>query len=203
MQSRIKTKPTSYNELIELERDDIHTVWEDEKLCLKYVNWMERAIKSTKDPRNFLQYMEFYVEECLNELNEIETPCYKEENFGKSGEQPPMSQQAHNMIYEVIPRLTEYLAYLRPSPTSVFPLNHFFRCILTVCRRCIELDIECFRLLEIIFGFIRKDAARMRFYDACGTPKSMSGYRGGYKPNNYHWTPKEYGDREMSLFSCL
>merc|ERR1712083_902772 len=111
-----------------------------------------------------------------------------------------MSQQSHNMIYEVIPRLTEHLAYLRPNPTSVFPLNHYFRRILSLCLRCIELDIECFRLLEIIFGFIRKDASKIRFYDACGVPKSMSGYRGGYRPNNYKWAPKDYGNGEMALF---
>eukprot|EP01083_Nonionella_stella_P264335 896879_1 len=101
LNSRIKTKPQNYNELIELTREDVHIVWEDEKLCLKYVNWMERAIKSSKDPVNFLQYMEYYVEECLFELNGIDTPCYKEENFGKAGEQPPMSPQTNNMIYEV------------------------------------------------------------------------------------------------------
>merc|ERR1712048_1272756 len=70
----------------------------------------------------------------------------------------------------------------------------------SLCRRCIELDIECFRLLEIIFGFIRKDVSKIRFYDACGVPKSMSGYRGGYRPNNYHWIAKDYGNGEMSLF---
>ncbi len=41
---------------------------------------MERAIKSNKDPVHFLQCMEYYVEECLIELNAIDTPCYKHEN---------------------------------------------------------------------------------------------------------------------------
>eukprot|EP01084_Bolivina_argentea_P081368 147348_1 len=194
MNPRIKTKPTNYSELIELTREDVHEVWLDEKLCGKYVNWMERAIKSTKDPVHFLQYMEYYVEECIFELNNIETPCYQEENFGKAGEQPPVSAQTNNMMYEVIPRLTEYLAHLKPHKSSVFPVNHYFRLILVLCRRCIELDIECFRLLEIIFGFIRKDGGR--FYDVCGIPRPA----GGYRRTEYEWAPKEYGNGEMASF---
>ena len=158
---------------------------------------MERAIKSTKDPRNFLKYMEYYVEECLDELNNIDTPCYKEENYGKSGEQPPLSPQSNNMIHELIPRLTESLAYTKPIKSSIFALNHFFRLILTLCKRCIELDIECFRLLEIIFGFIRKDNAKFRFYDCCGLPKSTGG---GYMRRDYAWLVNEYGNGEMSLY---
>merc|ERR1712176_448399 len=161
-----------------------------------YVNWMERAIKATKEPRPFLKYMEYYVEECMEELNEIDTPCYNEINYGKSGEQPAMSSQSNNMIYEVIPRLTECLAYTKPNKGSVFAVNHFFRLILILCRRCIELDIECFRLLEIIFGFIRKDNSKFRFYDSCGSPKSS----GGYRRNDYKWMVKEYGNGQMSLF---
>ncbi len=83
-----------------------------------------------------------------------------------------MSPQTNNMIYEVIPRLTESLAHTNPSNTYVFPLNHFFCLILQLCKRCIETDIECFRLLEIIFGFIRKDPTKYRFYDTHGLSKS-------------------------------
>ena len=160
---------------------------------------MERAIKSSKDPRPFLKYMEYYVEECLQELNDIDTPCYKEENYGKSGEQPPMTPQCSNMIYEVIPRLTEALAYTQPNKSSVFAVNHFFRLILILCKRCIELDIECFRLLEIIFGFIKKMPTKFRFYDCCGQPKST----GGYRRHDYIWLPKEYGNGEMSLLRII
>ena len=196
---RIRTKPQNYNQLIELTRSDVTQVWNDEKLCEKYLNWMDRAIKANKDPRNFLKYMEYYVEECLKELNEIDTPCYKEENYGKAGEQPPLSPQSNNMIYEIIPRLTESLAYTRPAKSSEFALNHFFRLILILSKRCIELDIECFRWLEIIFGFIRKDQNKLRFYDCCGQPKST----GGYRRNDYTWLPKEYGNGEMSLLCYI
>ena len=66
-----------------------------------------------------------------------------------------------------------------------------------VCKRCIELDVECFRLLEIIFGFIRKDPTKCRFYDSHGLPNGVSGR------NNSQWRPKEYGNGEMSLLSPM
>eukprot|EP01083_Nonionella_stella_P301761 1037089_1 len=204
MNPRIKTKPI----YIKLTREDVHRVWLDMKLCSKYLNWTEQAIrKSTKDPplvARFLQYMEYFVEECMFELNNIDTPCYKEENFGKSGASTTvhvaMSWQANNMIYEVIPRLSEYFSYcdLKPHKSLIFPVNHFFRLVLAFCRRCIELDIECFRLLETIFGFVvvPQDASKSRFYDVCGLPKSTGMHHGVH---TYEWTPQEYGDGEMSV----
>ena len=200
--SRIKRKPQNYKELISLERADIATLWKDEALCLKYMNWMERAISSSNSPRPFLQYMGFYVEECLFELDAMDTPSMNPDNYGAAGQQPPMSAAASNLIYEVIPRLTESLAVNKPSRASAFAMHHFFRCILRLCRRCIELDIECFRLLEIIFGFVRKDVHKMGYYDVCGLPRPSRSIRGGasYRRGDNEWTPTQYGNGEIALY---
>ena len=88
-------------------------------------------------------------------------------------------------------QMTENLHYTRPDKRSEFATNYFFRLMLQICKRCIELDISCFRTIEIIFGFTQKDQHRPRFYDSCGVPRY-----GGRMPM---WIPRQYGNGEMDM----
>ena len=88
-------------------------------------------------------------------------------------------------------QMTENLHFTRPDKDSEFATNAFFRTMLDICKRCIELDISCFRTIEIIFGFTNKDQHRQRFYDYCGMPR--------YQGHSAIWLPRQFGGGEMDM----
>ena len=88
-----------------------------------------------------------------------------------------------------MPQMTENLHFTHPDKHSEFATNYFFRLMLQICKRCIELDISCFRTIEIIFGFIQNNQNRPRFYDSCGLPR--------YVLDTPFWTPARYGNAEL------
>eukprot|EP01084_Bolivina_argentea_P291227 500511_1 len=166
---RIHFQPNSYNQLMQLERHDIRTVYHDEKQSEKYLNLIEREIRKTKKhQKELLKYIEFYVAECLAELNLMK---------------PQLTATCNYILNQVLPRLTELLLSSRPYKNSEFAFNYFFRLILVLCKKCIQVDIICFRLLEIIFGFDPKN--KNVFYSNCGLPVNKT------------WTIEKYGDGEM------
>eukprot|EP01084_Bolivina_argentea_P168202 291750_1 len=206
--------------IIELTRDDITLLWNEPQLWLLKQTLIHNAIHRIKESKNvqiYLERLEYFVEECLNELNNIQpNSSDRKENENKHTSYPQMSLQSHYFIYKIIPFLTKYLINSTPNNTTlVFAVNHFLRLILFLCKKFIEFDIECFRLLEMIFGFKRTNNSHNKgFYDHCGLPKPFRvdnikkifkeikqhmNHISGF--NEYIWQPKEYviGLHQMSI----
>eukprot|EP01084_Bolivina_argentea_P061499 112394_1 len=138
----------------------IEDTWNDENAFKVSVrSLMIDQLKPDVNQRNNLYEIEQYIDQCLKELAHIK-PSFK------------ITLQSKELIYNIIPNLTQHLMNTKAEKKLEFSINYYFQKILILCKYCIELDIECFQLLLIIFGFHTKEANKYKatFYSHCGLP---------------------------------
>eukprot|EP01083_Nonionella_stella_P024650 67962_1 len=158
--------------------DYLDELWDNKSVFRMYAQSIYDTIKSVyfkqDDLSTYLHAMERLIDLCMTkELNE----------YDEISPYTSLTNTSDFLINDTLARLIQVLMYYKKglSIPSIFAVNRFFRVLMRLYIRCIQLDIQTFDILEMIFGFnsIHHNSNKLSFYDRyrrCD-PKLQSYYK--------------------------
>ena len=93
-----QTRGQVFQQLLELSEADIGSTFQDIDKCKRLCELLHNAVISNANNRPWLRQVTLMFKLALKELNEIEAPSRKEDNWGKPGEEPQLTESTEFLI---------------------------------------------------------------------------------------------------------